>query len=434
MKKNNNVLISVFVFFITLIFWSGVKLDAQENQPEVARSVNSFLDSIGVVVHLNYRDTAYNNFTDIILPRLQELGVHHIRDGVKINDTETQQKFNDLGRLGIKSIFVMDPRDGINADQALSITNLVADSIEAVEGPNEWDLNREYQYKEQSFPQGLRLFQTELYSAITNNDSRDHLAVISPSMGRPHSSSTLGEVPCDLGNMHSYAGGNMPSTDLDTKWIPNAKVICPDRPIIATECGYHNAINKAETRSQPGVSERASARYISRLYLEYFNRGIQQAYIHQLIDLRANPEADEPEINYGILRYDGSRKPAFIAIRNMISLLKEDDDYSDYSYPLNSLSYSLDGNMDNIHHTLLQNKSGIFYLIIWQEVTSFDLKKNMDLYVSPKELTLNLETAIAEAKAYEPIHSAEPLFEWMAPRKLVLEVLDHPLIIKLVPT
>ena len=419
--------------FLILIACSFIRVSSVETQSELAQSVNSFLDSIGIVVHLNRRDSAYKNFANIIKPRLQELGVHHIRDGVKISDTETQQKFNDLGQRGIKSTFVMDPRDGINAAEAVTVANSVADSIEAIEGPNEWDLHSQYQYKKQSFPKGLRLFQTELYSAIKNDPSTTHLPVLSPSMGRPYSASQLGEVPCDLGNMHSYAGGNMPSTDLDNKWIPYAKMMCGDQPIIATESGYHNAVNTTGN-FQPGVSEKAAACYLSRLYLEYFNRGIQQTYIHQLIDLRPNPAADIPKVNFGILRSDGSRKPAFIAIRNMIRLLEEDRDSEDSPYSLNSLNYSLDGNRNNVHHTLLQNSKGVFYLILWQEVPSFDLKKNVDLYVNPQEVTLTLKTAISQANAYEPLYSTRSLFESTNPQELLIQVPDHPLIIKLIPT
>jgi hypothetical protein len=422
------------IFLITLIACNLRPTASPETQLERAKTVDSFLNSIGVVVHLNYRDTAYNNFTDLIKPRLQELGVHHIRDGVKINDTETQEKFNNLGRQGIKSIFVMDPRDGINAAEAVTVAKSVQDSIEAVEGPNEWDLNSKYQYKEQSFPEGLRLFQTELYSAIKNNTATENLPILSPSMGRPHNAAKLGKVPCDIGNMHSYAGGHIPSIDLDEKWIPYAKKMCGDKPIIATECGYHNAINKPGSDSQPGVSEQAAARYLSRLYLEYFNRGIKRTYIHQLMNLKPNPEADKPNLNFGLLRSDGSRKPAFIAIRNMIDLLEEDIETSNSSASLNSLNYSLDGNINNVHHTLLQNKKGIFYLILWQEVPSFDLKNNIDLNVSSQEVTLTLNTDIVQANGYEPLNSIRPIFKSKNPQKLLLKVPDHPLIVELRPT
>ena len=44
-------------------------------------SAEAFLGSIGVVVHLNYVDTAYGRQADVIA-RLRELGVSHIRDAM----------------------------------------------------------------------------------------------------------------------------------------------------------------------------------------------------------------------------------------------------------------------------------------------------------------------------------------------------------------
>ena len=48
---------------------------------ERERSAEAFVGSIGVVVHLNYVDTAYGRQADVIA-RLRELGVSHIRDAM----------------------------------------------------------------------------------------------------------------------------------------------------------------------------------------------------------------------------------------------------------------------------------------------------------------------------------------------------------------
>ena len=49
--------------------------------PETAKRADAFVETIGVNVHLNYLNTAYANYKEVIKPRLQELGIRHIRDG-----------------------------------------------------------------------------------------------------------------------------------------------------------------------------------------------------------------------------------------------------------------------------------------------------------------------------------------------------------------
>ena len=420
-------------YILTLISTAVVACNALiapsgQTQSEQARSAYSFVDSIGVAVHLNYRDTAYRKYDKIIKPRLQELGIRHIRDGVSLKDTNTQQKFHDLAKIGIKSTLVMDPRGKLTTAKAVKIAKAVADSIEAVEGPNEWDVHSKLKYKGQNFPQGVRNFQAELYSAIKEDPATAHLDVLSPSVAKAKNASQLGRVACDIGNMHSYPrGGREPSSKLDDKWIPSARIMCGNKPIIATECGYHNAIEKY------GVSEQASGRYLPRLFLEYFNRGIKRTYSYELIDLKPNLEADRPSFNFGLLRNDGSPKPAFIALKNLISLLKDPEGVTSRSFPLKSLDYTLSGNTTNIHHTLLQKRDGTFYLILWQEVLSFKVQNKKDILVPEQSMILTLNTQISQAAAYKPINSITPIKQWTNPKQLRLKIPDHPLAIELVP-
>ena len=56
---------------------------------EQAQSADAFVDTIGIITHLHDTDTAYENFDDVIKPRLAELGIRHIRDGM-VNDPENR--------------------------------------------------------------------------------------------------------------------------------------------------------------------------------------------------------------------------------------------------------------------------------------------------------------------------------------------------------
>src|SRR6266576_876901 len=48
--------------------------------PTPARQADSFVDSIGVATHLTYGDQVYGN-TAMVMQRLKEAGIRHIRDG-----------------------------------------------------------------------------------------------------------------------------------------------------------------------------------------------------------------------------------------------------------------------------------------------------------------------------------------------------------------
>jgi hypothetical protein len=414
----------LLLIFCTALFACHASIGlSKQTLLEKAYSTNDFIDSIGVALHLDYRDTAYSRYNDIIKPRLQELGIRHIRGSVRLKDLETQQKFLDLATIGIKSTLVIDPRRVSSPAKAVKIAKAVTGSIEAVEGANEWDLHSELEYKGENFPQGVRKFQKKLYAAIKQDPVTANLAVLSPSVAKANKASELGQLACDRAAIHSYPGGQkVPSSGLEDTWIPVARTLCGYKPIVATESGYHNAINIY------GISEKAAAKYLPRMFLEYFNRGIDRTYNYELIDLKPNPAADEPEFNYGLLHNDGSPKPAFTAIKNAIAILKDTNE----SFSLQSLNYALKGNTNNVHHALLQKHDGTFYLIFWQEVLSYNVKKKTDILVSDRPLTLILKTPITRATIYQPTNSINAIAQYTNPKTLQINVPDYPLAIALV--
>ena len=419
----------IFVILCTVMLVISIQIFISASVTTQAHSAESFINSIGVAVHLNYIDTPYGKYNEIIKPRLQELGVHHIRDGLILEDLETKKKFKDLAEIGIKSTLVMDPRDNNTPSRAVSVVKSVLESVEAIEGANEWDISPQFQYKAQSFPEGVRQFQTELYSAIKKDPVTAHISVLSPSMAYAPNAVKLGIVPCDIGNMHSYPGGETPIAGIDDLWMPNIKILCgQDKPLMASETGYHNGINIEG--GHRGVSEKAAAKYLLRLYFEYFNRGIKRAFTYELIDIKPS---SPKEWNFGLLRYDGLPKADFIALKNLISLLQDSEVIDFKSTFPTSLNYSLKGDETNIHRTLLQKSNGNFYLILWQEVPSFDHKTKADLIIQDRPLTLTLNTAISEAFTYQPVNSTIPIKKYINVKTMNLKVPDHPLVIELIP-
>ena len=227
--------------------------------------------------------------------------------------------------------------------------------------------------------------------------------------------------------MHNYPNiGQPPTIDLDTYFIPHINNMCgKSLTKWSTETGYHNDVSH-----DMGVSEQVAGKYIPRLLLESFNRNITRSYLYEFI----NESQGGDQGSYGLVRYDGSAKPAFTAIKNMISLLKEPG----ANFTPGSLNYTLSGNTSGVDSTLLQKSNKEFYLILWQEARSWNNDSKKEIPVGNRQIKINLETRINRAQVYVPKDSGSPILTHNAPsggrlQDLTVSVPDHPIVIKLVP-
>lgn len=422
-----------------VLFVSVMGATPTEARSRQARSADAFVDSIGITVHLEHKKGVYAKHQSIVVPRLQTLGIRHIRAAIWANDFETQRKIQGLGQLGIKSLVVMDPVRGITPSEATKIVKNLSQSIEAVEGPNEWDILRfrdKLRYKGRGFPDGLREFQAELYTALKNDPATQNMPVLAPSLINMKNASLLGRVECDFNNIHSYPRGQFPgSKSLERHYLSQSKTLCGEKPVIATETGYHNALNhkprSRRERFHSGISEQISAKYIPRLLLEYFERGVERTYIYELIDRKPNPKKNQKLLNFGLVRNDGSPKPAYFAVKNLLQILSDSQTQQSIHNNLGKLNYSISGDVHAIRHTLLQKRNGRFYLILWQEVPS--IKNRLTLSVPAKPLALNLNTPTSQATLFRPVTSALPIATHQDPVKINIQVTDDPLIIEISP-
>jgi hypothetical protein len=399
-----------------------------------AKSAYSFVDSIGVNTHLRYYDTAYGNYP-LIKQRLQELGVRHIREGG--NDPTWVERVNDLASVGIKSTIVLDPNIGISPIESYSmrsnnynldelLKNVIPGSVDAVEILNEFDyFSTKFQYTRNGQPINtsnwisyVRDFTRDTYNAINSDPALQDIAVIGPSFVYADSSTKIGDLSqwVDYGNAHPYAYPDHPGNGNLERDLANRSLPFGDRPMMATEAGWHTA----SANSDRPVSEIVQGKYLSRMYLENFSKGVQRTYGYELIDEKVKP--DDKEANFGLLRYDGSPKPAFTAQQNLISLLND----ASPNITTGSLDYYLKGNTQNVRHTLFQKSNGEFYLALWLEVPS----TNQD---QTQQVTVNLMSSVTQATTYLPNQSTALTGQYANPTQLTLEVPDHPLLIKLTP-
>ncbi len=387
--------------------------------PVPAKSADSFVDSIGVNVHLTYGGTPYERFEDLIKPKLKELGIRHIRDGA-YQEEDFFHKLKSLAADGIKATLIFS---GNPPTEVIATAKKLTGAIEAIEGPNESDLEVfNFTHKGDKFPEGTRKYQKEMFAAVKSDTATKNLPVVLPSMGWGENADKMGKLNSagDYCNLHSYPNiGQPPTIDLDTYFIPHIKNMCDRLPMWATETGYHNVVSH-----ELGISELAAGKYIPRLLLGNFKRNIVRTYLYELVNQSSDPNDDQS--NFGLLRFDGSPKPAFTAIKNMNSLLKEPG----AKFIPQSLDYEIAGDKQGIESVLLQKSNGDYYLILWQETRSWDNDSKKDIAVQDKKIKVSLKNSASKLEVYDPTKSTSAQKAETGAKAIDISVPDYPVILR----
>lgn len=406
-------------------------VNASPSDPSVSTvtpsSAYAFVNSIGINTHLNYFDRLYGNFP-LVQRDLTTLGVLHVRDGAHLQGSDYNAmlygRWVALGKSGIRFDALFDPRSNLGAmTSALlnQVNTLAGNTIEFFEGPNELDISNESNWAEVDRSYQLALFDSDKASTAVSS-----IPVIGPSLAVASNSSQVGDIANEMnyGNLHPYPAGAMPSI-VFPKQIDLEEIMCSNKPIIFTETGYHNAIN--ERNDQPGISETAAAKYIPRLFLEDYLHGIPRTYLYELLDEAPDPGLTNPQMHWGLIRADGTEKPAFLALKNLIAELAD----SQAPASLSPLSMVLQTNETQIHHLLLQKSNGMYDLVLWQEIPSYDIPTHADINNPPASAVLTLGQQARSITAYQPVTQEAPIHTWNNVSSVSLEIPDHPLVVEI---
>jgi hypothetical protein len=395
--------------------------------PEAARSAFDFVNSIGVNTHLNYFDTQYGNFP-FVSRELQKIGIRHLRDGIHLQNADYNHaiygRWIDLGKLGIRFDAVLDPRSKLGPLTPALLENvdqLSGHTIESFEGPNELDISNT-----PDWPSVDRDYQQTIFRAAQSLSDRQAIKLIAPSLAFASHAPELGDMSeyIDEGNLHPYPAGKTPSV-LFPEQIDLARIMAGTKPIVITETGYHNGLN--DHSDQPGVSDSAAAKYIPRLYLESFANGVARTYLYEFLDEAADTGLKSFQLHWGLIRSDGSEKPAFVALENLIAEL------NDAAEPqhLGSLAWSINSNDPHIHHVLVQKSTGEFDLVLWQEIPSYNQKAQAEIQNPRRPAVLTLSRKARSIALYEPVKQADPVQTYAKVSQVAIEIPDHPLVIRI---
>jgi hypothetical protein len=367
------------------------------SHPPGPPTTGEFADSVGVNIHLTHDTTPYSDF-ERVFAALQELGVRHVRDGLVPARPDQYERLNRLAQAGIRSTLILGaPSQTQVGDLVRTLKAELRAAVEAVEGPNEYDLSGD-----PGWADSLRSYQRELYAAVKSDAALRELPVYAPTIVVPQNRELLRDLgrALDVANIHPYAAGGPPEPVVRQE-IADAGRLVRTSSIVATETGYHNAINAEQ--GQPPVDEATVAEYLPRLFLSAFAEGIDRTYWYELVDLYPDEGRMAPDAHFGLLRTDFSRKPAFTALANLMRLV---GDTSPRQVPSRALKFSLS---EQVGRLLLQKAEGVYLLALWRDAMLFDPAARHRIDQAPATVRVGLRRPAAEVGVYRPTLSADPI-------------------------
>jgi hypothetical protein len=342
-------------------------------------------------LHVTYYDTAYGRFDEWV-PRLQELGVRHVRDGVPLNDQLAVDRLRRLGEAGLK-ITLGAPFNGDAAVAPAAAAGPLRGMVAAIEGPNEPEIfgGPDWEARLGGYVEALR-------GVMRTSGTR--LALLGPSFVPPADGLRFRHLAdtWDVANVHPYPGAHAPDGPL-REGFDAGRVASPGKPVQATETGYHNALHHQVPGQQPPVSEAVAATYMPRLLAAAFATGYQRTFIYELLDEKPDPELDDPEQHFGLLRHDLTPKPAFAAVRNLLRLVRESPGAGQRRV------VRVDGEARRL---LLERDDGSRVLLLWREATVWDRDARRAQAADRTQVALEFPDGARDVSVLRPSAQAEP--------------------------
>jgi hypothetical protein len=345
---------------------------------ETPGMADAFVDTVGVNIHLGLWGTLYTNNFPQVLSLLQGLGVRHVRDGIVLGQSTICSEYQQLAGAGIHVDDVTAPT--MNQQTIAQWGPCAGSALEAVEGPNEYDLSGD-----PTWAWTDSTTQRNLYPAVKS--AAPALTIYGPAVTTSGAYAVLGDLSSveDFGNMHDYMAGHNPGTSGwgssdqfgtygSLAWnIAVAKQASVSRTLVATETGYSDTTGVTDY-----VPPATKGRYEMRLLLEHWLAGIPRTYFYELIDSTA-----DTFIGYGLTNASGNPKPAYVAIQHLLAHLKDPGP----AFTTTPLQYAV-GAPPSVQHVLLQKRNGTYELIVWVEASEWDPLSSTASAVSPQPVTL----------------------------------------------
>jgi Ca-dependent carbohydrate-binding module xylan-binding/PA14 domain len=391
---------------------------------------DEFVSSIGVNTHFAFTwEPAYQN-EEAIIPLIRDANVRLVREHVYYepghpNDAERLGVFRKLAANGFGISCIVDNRTvGMNPPTAWKIDYVNQNSGGACsyfEGSNEPDLGG------QSVAE-ITSHQQALYNAV-NGSSRPDVPVVGPSIVQKSFAQMAGtswNTYTDKGNMHPYHGDFNPSfttNDMQAR-LDAHRAMTPGKPIVSTEDGWDTAPD-AQDRS---VSESVQSKYSLRdLFWSVFDADFERVILYEMVD-ESQSKGFDNEGTYGLLRSDLSPKPSYTSLKRLLGLLAEPNAPAFTPAPLD---YSLSGDVANVKSYQLQKSNGTHYVVLYQDVPSWNPNTNSEISNPPVSVRLDLANPASRLLVHSPQQGVIPVSDTSGPVSGVsLNVPDYPIVVE----
>ncbi len=363
---------------------------------------DTLVDSVGVGLH-TWSGRYGPISTPQILSKLTGAGIRHARDWLAIDKPIGTSAWQQIGAAGVGMDFVITPNWGtIPQRLAYLKNNNLVPYTEFIEDPNEPNSGT-------NWAPATVTFCTDLATAFGNDPVTTNIPILAPALAQNATVAadhvTLGDISSlvDFGNTHPYPGGAMPTANLVNE-MPREAANVANKPQIVTETGYHNAVTT--TSGFNPASETATSLYLPRLFFEYLQMGVKRTYWFDLLDNYSDADVaagitHDYEAHFGLIRSadNYAEKPAYAALKNLITIMKDPGTTFTPAAP----SYSITGSSD-LKSSLFQKRDGTYRLAIWRNVSVYNSSR---VDVVPPNVTVTVAfTSPKTVKTYFPTTAA----------------------------
>lgn len=326
-----------------------------------ASTASSFVDGVGVNLHLGYAKTSYAS-TDRVLTAVQDLGIRHVRDSLPMNPNQRlDTALRQLPAHGLSADLVLaqvpdsdktlpDPKAVLRVLNSADVRG----SLESLEVSNEWD-----HHKTDNWSAQIADWTREISRQLKADPSWKGVTLIGPSTSKVDDVTEIPDLSAaiDISNLHIYTAGGPPERQLS--YLDKARQMAPGKPLYVTELGFHTAVK--QTGRQPAVTEAQQGSYLLRQLLENYRSGVGRSYVYELLEERPEPALENQERHFGLLHSDFSPKPSYLMLQRLLHELDDGAPSGGSVAPLDA-KMSTTGNVQSL---LFGRSDGSYRLVLW---------------------------------------------------------------------
>jgi len=347
---------------------------------------SKFYNSLGINGHVWYANTIWYK-------RLVELGVPNLRGKIATNRGAADQLkpfFASGGKLNAS--IVASSGGTLNKDEATRniafLKNYIGvQNLSGIEGPNEFNASSG---TVPNWATVERDFVKWTHDTVRADPAFNGVPLIAPSVYRRLTAdyAALGDLSAwvDEGCIHYYSGDRRPPLTGSPSFtmeasLKAASVLAPGKPIRMTESGW-----QAVAGTMP-ITLRAQAKYVVRDYFDSFSYGVPKTFMYQIQDDQTNL--------WGLTDPNGNPKPAFLALKNLVQLVRDTGTSS------GTVGYTISGAPPTLKSYSFTRSDGSALIAFYLDVDSWNKSTKKDVETSVP-VTVTLSAPASKVEVFQP--------------------------------